>query len=376
MYFLQGMYCDLSQKQYPYGFLYGKRGRSIMIKAQTILQSAVIAGCVLFSQSLNVWAQTDDSVYTRVDFAMDTVVSETVYSTGEDITEELVQILKDLEEQQLSWTNEESQISLINAANGSPVEITEDMQDYLERILHLSEITDGAFDPTIGKIIRLWDIGGENEQIPDEKELNALLENVGYQKISLEDQQITLEEDCTLDLGGVGKGIGSEVLLEYLSAQPEITGALINLGGSSILSYLDKPVQSSWKVGVTDPRGEEDDYLGVVELYGTEFLSTSGDYEKYFIEDGVRYHHIFDPETGYPVQNGITSVTVVCDSGLEADALSTACFVLGVEKSLDILDEYDADALFADDSGHIYMTEGMKERFTLMSENYTIEELS
>jgi thiamine biosynthesis lipoprotein len=347
-----------------------------MIKAQTILQSAVIAGCVLFSQSLNVCAQTEDSVYTRVDFAMDTVVSETVYSTGEDITEDLVQILKDLEEQQLSWTNEESQISLINAANGSPVEITGDMQDYLERILRLSEITDGAFDPTIGKIIRLWDIGGENEQIPDEKELNALLENVGYQKISLEDQQITLEEDCTLDLGGVGKGIGSEVLLEYLSAQPEITGALINLGGSSILSYLDKPDQSSWKVGVTDPRGEEDDYLGVVELYGTEFLSTSGDYEKYFIEDGVRYHHIFDPETGYPVQNGITSVTVVCDSGLEADALSTACFVLGVEKSLDILDKYDADALFADDSGHIYMTEGMKERFTLMSENYTIEELS
>ena len=96
------------------------------------------------------------------------------------------------------------------------------------------------------------------------------------------------------------------------------------------MTYGSKPDGSSWNVAVTDPRAEnEDDYLGVVALNGTEFLSTSGDYEKYFIENGVRYHHIMDPSTGYPAESGVTGVTVVCDSGLEADALSTACFVLG-----------------------------------------------
>lgn len=118
----------------------------------------------------------------------------------------------------------------------------------------------------------------------------------------------------------------------------------------------------------------EGDYLGVVSLNGTEFLSTSGDYEKYFIEDGVRYHHILDPSTGYPARSGLTSVTVVCSDGLDADGLSTACFVLGREKAKKLLEQYNADGLFVDESGHVYLTEGMKERFQLMKDTYSVSE--
>ena len=151
----------------------------------------------------------------------------------------------------------------------------------------------------------------------------------------------------------------------------------MNLGGSSVMTYGSKPDGSSWNVAVTDPRAEnEDDYLGVVALNGTEFLSTSGDYEKYFIENGVRYHHIMDPSTGYPAESGVTGVTVVCDTGLEADALSTACFVLGVEKGAQLLKAYGADGLFVDEDHHVYLTEGMKERFSLLADSYSVEDIA
>ena len=143
------------------------------------------------------------------------------------------------------------------------------------------------------------------------------------------------------------------------------------------MTYGSKPDGSSWNVAVTDPRAEnDDDYLGVVALNGTEFLSTSGDYEKYFIENGVRYHHIMDPSTGYPATSGVTGVTVVCDSGLEADALSTACFVLGVEKGTQLLKAYGADGLFVDEDHHVYLTEGMKERFSLLADSYSVEDIA
>ncbi len=154
----------------------------------------------------------------------------------------------------------------------------------------------------MGKVIRLWDIDGENPHVPDEKELNSLLEDVGYEKVTLDGDQVTMSEGVTLDLGAVGKGIGCDAIKDILEQDKEVSGAIVNLGGSSVMSYGQKPDGSSWQVAVTDPRDTEGDYLGVVSLNGTEFLSTSGDYEKYFIEDGVRYHHILDPSTGYQAQ--------------------------------------------------------------------------
>ena len=113
----------------------------------------------------------------------------------------------------------------------------------------------------------------------------------------------------------------------------------------------------------------------VVEYEGGEFLSTSGDYEKYFMEDGKRYHHILDPKTGYPVWNGLDSVTVVCDSGLLADGLSSACFVLGMDDALELLEKYNAEAVFVDEDKNVYLTSGMKDRFELMKNTYTVKEL-
>ena len=347
------------------------------LKKKTFLAAATFTGiAVLFPVLCMAASENDVQTYTDTDFAMDTVVSETLYTTGDDINSKLTAVLTDVETNLLSWTNEKSQIYKVNADSGKDTEISDELSGYLKRLLKIAEDSDGAFDPTIGKLIRLWDIGGENQKIPEEAEIKNVLKDSGYQKISLDGNTIHMEEGCSLDLGAAGKGIGCDLILKELETKKDVTAALMNLGGSSVMTYGSKPDGSSWNVAVTDPRAEnEDDYLGVVALNGTEFLSTSGDYEKYFIENGVRYHHIMDPSTGYPAESGVTGVTVVCDSGLEADALSTACFVLGVEKGAELLKTYGADGLFVDEDHHVYLTEGMKERFSLLADSYSVEDI-
>ena len=292
----------------------------------------------LLCTSRTAWGNSEINTYTKTDFAMDTVVSETLYTTGEDITADIISALKDVEENWISWTKESSQIYQINQNAGNTTTVSDETATCLKQVLDLSKASGGAMDPTMGRVIRLWDIDGENPHIPSDDELNSLLENVGYDKVTLDGNKVTMPKGVTLDLGAAGKGIGCDAAKKVLDADKNVSGMILNLGGSSVMSYGSKPDGSAWQVAVTDPRDTEGDYLGVVTLNGTEFLSTSGDYEKYFIEDGVRYHHILDPATGYPARSGLTSVTVVCDDGLNADGLSTACFVLGKEKAEELVE--------------------------------------
>ena len=313
--------------------------------------------CGVFCAALTavpVLADTEVQKYTNTDFAMDTVVSETLYTTGDDLNTALGQKIRDIETEYLSWTDEDSQIAKLNAASGETTEVSDELAGYLEKIFQLAKDSNGAFDPTIGKIIRLWDITGENPHVPEQSELDELLKDVGYQKVSLDGDK--------------------DVVSDFLKTQEDVSGMILNLGGSSVMAYGEKPDGSDWKVAVTDPRDVEGDYLGAITLEGGEFLSTSGDYEKYFMEDGKRYHHILDPKTGYPVGNGLDSVTVVCDSGLLADGLSTACFVLGMDDALELLEKYNAEAVFVDEDKNVYLTSGMKDRFELMKNTYTVKE--
>ena len=333
--------------------------------------------CGVFCTALTavpVLADTEVQKYTNTDFAMDTVVSETLYTTGDDLNTAIGQKIRDIETEYLSWTDEDSQIAKLNAASGETTEVSDELAGYLEKIFQLAKDSNGAFDPTIGKIIRLWDITGENPHVPEQSELDELLKDVGYQKVSLDGDKVTLEKGATLDLGATGKGIGCDVVSDFLKTQEDVSGMILNLGGSSVMTYGEKPDGSSWKVALTDPRDTEGDYLGAITLDANQFLSTSGDYEKYFIEDGIRYHHILDPKTGYPVQNGLTSVTIVCDQGYLADGLSTACFVLGMDAAKPLLEKYGAEAVFVDEDKNVYVTSGLMDKFELMKDGYTVNE--
>lgn len=323
---------------------------------------------------------SDEKMFTVTNFVMDTVLSETIYGST-DHTETIKDLLSEIETQKLSWRIEDSEVSNINTlcTQGASVTMSDDFYQWTKTSLDLAQKSDGAFDPTIGKLTRLWNIEGENPTVPTQAEIDQALLEIGNTHIHMQEKTISMDAGCTLDLGAVGKGIGCDVVREYLTKQEDVSGAVVAIGGS-ILVYGSKPDGTDWSVAVQDPEGEEGSYMGVINLSGTACVSTSGDYEKYFIQDGKRYHHILDPSTGYPSESGLSSVTIICpdegewkqDAGLLSDGLSTACFVLGAEKGMELLEEYGMEGVFIDKKKQVSVTECIADRFTLLHSEYTI----
>lgn len=308
--------------------------------------------------------------YTNSDIAMGTLCSSVIYTTGEDLGEDVIALLKEIEEDYISWRVEGSEINQVNENAGrGQMKISSKLAQMLQDTLDISEKSHGALDPTIGKIARLWDIDGENPRVPEKGEIATLLRENAYENMGCEDGTISLKDGAvSIDLGAVGKGIGCDQAKDFLLRHSQVSGGVISVGGS-IVTYGEKPDGSFWNVAITNPSDPSGEYLGVLTLKGEHFVSTSGDYEKYFWQDGVRYHHILDPKTGYPADSGLCSVTVMTENGLLSDGLSTACFVLGLEEGMKLVDTYQAEAIFVDKDNQVYCTNGIKKLFTLMEGN-------
>lgn len=321
-----------------------------------------------------------------IDTAMGTVISQTVYvtensatttngKTDNKITDDVLQKLNDLEQNELSWRLDSAEVAQINAAAGEgQIQVSPAMADWLERCQQISEQTGGAFDVSIGRLSRLWDIdtwaAADNPQdyeLPGQEEIAQALTTAGWQKIGLEQQAdgalVSIPAEMQLDLGAVGKGVALDEICGILEERPEVSGAVISVGGS-ILTYGSKPEGGAWQIAVTDPL-DPSQSVGILTLEGGYCVSTSGDYERYVEVDGVRYHHILDPRTGSPARSDVAGVTIVTKDGFLSDALSTACFVLGSEEGQKLLEKYDAEGLFIDHEGTITMTEGMQQYFHL-----------
>ena len=333
-----------------------------------LLKITCVMVCSCISTQL-VWAAKTDSE-SITDTAMGTDCSVRVY--GFDGTaKDIMDMLSDIENKYLSWRIEGSDIANINenASESEPVMPSKWTYSYLENVLDLARKSSGAFDPTLGRVSQLWNLESDNPYIPSKSELTELLLETGWEKISLGGGEVFLKDGVQIDLGAVGKGIGCDEARKMLE-ETDADAAVVSVGGS-ILTYGKKPDGKSWKIGIANPRTEDgESYLGSLTIDGTCSISTSGDYEKYVIEDGVRYHHILDPKTGYPAESGLISVTIVCDDGWLSDGLSTACFVLGYEDSLPLLETYQAEAVFVTEDKEVIVTDGLKDMFTLTDSSY------
>ncbi len=303
---------------------------------------------------------------------MGTIVQTTLYVYDEDTGNTVWTDINDClsaEEEWMSWRLEDSEIARINAAAGTEkgYEVQEELAVLLGEILEVSEKSDGALDVTIGSITQMWNLDSwakgreEDFQVPVKEEIEKQLSFTGYDKVKIEKDTVYLPAYMQLDLGAVGKGIVCDSIGDYLRTQEGVTGAVITVGGS-VVTYGSRPDGRNWMVAIAHPR-EEGAYLGALSLQGEQYVATSGDYERYVEKAGERYHHILDPATGYPADSGLCSVTIVSDSGLLSDALSTACFVLGKEKGLALVEEFDAEALFVTNHQELVMTEGMESIF-------------
>ena len=308
-----------------------------------------------------------------VDTAMGTVIQQNIYSTDKqsEAAEEILALLHRLEEEELSRRLDTSEVWAANEAAGKEegILLSPELSEIIERSLEIWRQSGGAFDVTMGPVVQLWNIdgwaSGEREgsfELPEKESLCDALEHCGSEKLQLDGTRLIMQEEMQLDFGAVGKGIALDRILAYLQKKEGITGAIISAGGS-VLTYGEKPDGTCWKVGIVNP-ADTSTNIGVLSLEGQWCVSTSGDYERYVEKDGIRYHHIINPATGYPADSGVAGVTILSKDGFLSDALSTACFILGKEAGMKLAESYDAEVLFVEKDGSISMTEGMRAVYT------------
>lgn len=278
-----------------------------------------------------------------------------------------------------SSQNPNSDVSRINQAAGREyVQVDPAIYEMIEYSQQYSEKTDGIWDITVGVITNLWDIGNDDQHVPSQEEIDGALQKVNYKDILLrpEDHSIMLaKEGMAIDLGGIAKGFAVDEIRKIYEKH-HIENGLINMGASSMYAVGKNAKGKSWNIGIKHPRSDEDsDYLGIIAIED-QALSTSGDYERYFIQDGVRYHHIFDPHTGYPAQSGVMSDSLVIDGsvdhcGMLSDMMTTIIFISGPQKGMELAEQIPGvECEITGTDNTIYMTQRFKDHFSDMNSDF------
>ncbi|MBF0558698.1 MAG: FAD:protein FMN transferase [Nitrospirae bacterium] len=302
---------------------------------------------------------------TRV--ALYTVVTITVYADSEQKAKTAIDATySELDRlgRLLNFYSEDSEVSAINRYSGiKPVRVSEDTVDIIQRALYVSRCTDGAFDMTIGPIVKMWDF--EKKIVPDKKSVGEKLNLVNYRNVVIDKANSTVylkKMGMQIDLGGIEKGYAADRAVEILK-KTGISAGIIAVGGE-VKPFGLKPDGGPWRVGIKNPdqKNKDDELIAIVKL-SNKAISTSGGYEKYFIKDGRQYHHILDPATGYPAYK-CRSVSVIADNA--PDGFPTGIFVLGPVKGMEVLKKYGLEGVIVDNNGEILATNGIRDKLEIL----------
>lgn len=303
-------------------------------------------------------------------YAMDTAMNITAYGAeAQDAINESIAYINALEAD-ISRTRESSDIYAVNHAEGKTVTVSEQTADVLRSALELAAETEGYFDPTTAPLSDLWGIGTEQAAVPAQADIDAILPLVDYTRVELDGTAVSVPAGMQIDLGGIGKGYAADHVAQILR-DAGIEHATISLGGN-VYAVGAKDRGLPWSVGITDP-DETGSWFATLKVSDTSIV-TSGDYERYFEQDGERYCHIFDPRTGYPAQTDLRSVTVVSENSTRADAYTTALFVMGLDNAMQYCSAHDIEAVFVCRDHTVYVTDGLKDSFAMDSTEYKYEE--
>lgn len=297
-------------------------------------------------------------------YALNTLCTQQVY--GNNAKQAISEVNSMLQEITNTMSmNEGSEVYAVNEAAPGSAEVSEDTARVISEAIEIAKETQGAFDPTIGAITVLWDISG-SPRVPGSGEIDKALRLVDYNKVSASGTIVTLAQSgMKIDLGGIAKGYAADKAIEIYKKYG-IESALLNLGGN-IYAY------GSYRIGIRDPLGSAGEVVAAIPASDTSVV-TSGVYERFFVENGITYHHLVDPKTGYPANNGLVSVSVICKNSMKADGLSTALFVMGLNKGLEFASgQADVQAIFITEDRKVYVTDGLKESIEITNETYTLE---
>lgn len=307
-------------------------------------------------------------------FAMDTYMEFTAYGkNSEKAVDAAIEEVQKLDEM-LSAENSKSEVYALNEQGN--LQATDDLAELILRGKEIYQETDGLFDDTIYPVMKLWGFPTGNYHVPTAAEVQKKLALVDGNKVEIQTRDsdekgrdskektkfVTLGADQQIDFGGIAKGYTGQKLAE-LFQEYGVSSALVSLGGN-IQAIGTKPDGSSWKVGIRDPKGGQQDYIGVL-FVENQAVVTSGGYERYFEEDGKTYIHIINPRTGYPADGDLLSVTIVSRDGTLADGMSTALYIMGYEKACQFWRQHreEFNVILVTDDGKIHISENLKENF-------------
>lgn len=327
-----------------------------------ILLTGILEGC-------------SDTPVEKQEFHMGTIITEKVY--GKNALKSSDEVMKRIGqlESMMTINTAGSEIDKLDSMAGKEaVKLSQESIYLLETSKKYSELSGGAFDITVGPLVKAWGIYTDAPRVPEKAEIEALLKLVGYTGISIDKNNMTAKLEKSgqvVDLGAIAKGYAGDEAIKIFKDNG-VKSAYINLGGNVVVLGT-KPDGKPWKVGVQNPRAENGSYIGILQL-ADKAVVTSGDYERFFEKDSVRYHHILDPKTGYPSASDLISTTIIADSSTDADALSTATFVLGLDKGMEIIRSLKGvEAVFITKDKKVYATDGLKDIFTFDDESKEFE---
>ena len=296
---------------------------------------------------------------TYTDTLFDTVISVQIFdSVDEDVLEGCEKLCNKYDSM-FSNKIEDSEISRINSAGGNPVEVSKETIKLIKKGIYYSEMSDGAFDITIAPVSSLWDFKAETPSVPSPEAIAEAVSHVNYENIIIRDNTVKLADpQAGIDLGAIAKGYIADRIKDYLEEEG-VRHAMINLGGN-VLAMGSKLDGSDYNIGIQKPFDETGEPITSVKI-SDKSVVTSGIYQRYFKADGKIYHHILDPNTGYPCENNLYSVTILTDSSLTADALSTTCFLLGYDRGMKLINQLDnVDAVFITNDNQIHYSKNFQ----------------
>ncbi len=298
-------------------------------------------------------------------FAMDTYMNLQIYGEAPDEALEKAETEILRLEKLLSVTDKESETYKLNASDGSPTEVGDDVSALIRYGIDMGRKTEGSLDITVYPVMREWGFTTGEYNIPADSRINELLKDVDYSKIILDENAVTLPVGTEVDFGAVAKGFTSDRIMEIFK-ENGVSSAIISLGGN-VQTMGRKADGSLWRVAVVDPF-DTDKTLGILET-ADKAVITSGNYERYFTgDDGKNYCHIIDPSTGRSAENGLVSVTIIGESGLKCDALSTAFFVMGRDRAEEFWrSDEDFEMILVESDGNIVITDGIQGSFENLS---------
>lgn len=331
----------------------------------------MMTGCNKSNLSRDGEPDTSSPYITKSSFLLNTVISITIYDKKEEeILDGCFDLIADYESI-YSRTDEESELYAINHGtaphNGLTYRISDNMSNLLKYGLYYSALSMGAFDISIAPVSSLWDFTAPNPVLPDPEDITGALPLIGYENISLDGNELTFTKDgMAMDLGAIAKGYIADRVKEYL-VNNGVNSAIINLGGN-ILCVGNKPDGTPFKVGIQKPYADRNETVAVMEISDLSVVS-SGVYERFFTIDGVSYHHILNPKTGYPYDSDLISVTIVSEKSVDGDGLSTTCFALDLEEGLKLIESLPGTyAAFITSDYEIHYSKGFQDAIKIIDQ--------